>query len=149
MFRRGPQLLRRRTDGVPRRSRRGFSLPEVLATLVFLGIALPATMTAVSTALRAATAAAQRVEAAAIAQDKLNQLLAVGVNGGASGSGIVETGPRRYDWRWESRLTGDLGLTNLIEVTVEVSWVERGGNQAVALTSLYYNTGIQSQGVIQ
>ena len=65
----------RRHDS-PTSRRRGITLMEVLATLLFLGIVLPATMGALSTCLQAASTARHRQEAALLAQVQLNEMIA-------------------------------------------------------------------------
>ena len=55
--------------------RRGFTLVEVLATLVLLGIILPIAMRGVSMAMAAASNARRTAEATSLAEAKLNMLL--------------------------------------------------------------------------
>ncbi|HEV8377776.1 MAG TPA: type II secretion system protein, partial [Tepidisphaeraceae bacterium] len=57
-------------------SRRGFTLLEVLATLILIGIILPAVMGGISLATAAAGEAKHKVEAVSLAQTKLSELLA-------------------------------------------------------------------------
>src|SRR5947209_4673020 len=54
----------------------GFTLIEVLAALMLVAIVLPVAMRGVSVATAAASAARHRNEAAALAQSKLDELLA-------------------------------------------------------------------------
>src|SRR4051794_38319604 len=70
---------RRGSAALPRRAMRaGFTLIEVLATLVLLGIILPAAMRGVSIGLAMASHARHVTEAAQLAEAKLNELVATG-----------------------------------------------------------------------
>src|SRR5688500_7535196 len=60
----------------PRRHHRGFTLAEVLATLVLVGLVLPAVMKGISLALAASDDARRRVEAVGLAENKLTELTA-------------------------------------------------------------------------
>ena len=53
----------------------GFTLVEVLATLVLMGIVIPVAMHGVSIAMSAASNARKTAEAATLAETKLNELL--------------------------------------------------------------------------
>src|SRR5438874_13269131 len=55
--------------------RRGFTLIEVIATMLLIAIALPAIMKGVAGAASAATGTRRRTEAAGLAEAKLNQLV--------------------------------------------------------------------------
>ena len=64
------------TSWRPFGARRGFTLLEVLATLVLVGIILPAVMHGISLATIAAGEAKHKVEAVSLAQTKLAELTA-------------------------------------------------------------------------
>src|SRR5262245_59015289 len=81
----------------PRRQH-GFTLPEVLATLVLLGIVVPVAMRGVSVALASAQTAKRQAEAASLAQSKLNQLIADGSWQTSGSSG--DFAPDHPDYRW-------------------------------------------------
>ena len=66
------------TARMRRSGRAGFTLVEVLATLVLLGIVVPVAMRGVSVALAAAQTAKRTAEATSLAQSKLNEMIADG-----------------------------------------------------------------------
>ncbi|MEA2710205.1 MAG: putative rane protein [Phycisphaerales bacterium] len=101
---------------------RGFTLVEVLATLVLLGIILPVAMRGVSMSMAAASSARHTAEATALAEAKLNQLVADGTWASATLSGDFSPDQPEYQWACVTA-TRDYGLT---EVAVRVAWTERG-----------------------
>jgi general secretion pathway protein I len=124
--------MSRRSRNSQSRSHRGFTLVEVLATLVLLGIVLPATMQAVSSALHAASVAKHRTEAASLGQAKLNELLVTGEWYGVSSSG--DFGQEWPEYRWSCRSgSADTGIT---ELSLDVVWIERGQEQSLNLSTL-------------
>jgi prepilin-type N-terminal cleavage/methylation domain-containing protein len=102
--------------------RRGFTLVEVLATLVLLGIVLPVAMRGVSMAMAAAAHARHTAEATTLAEAKLNELVADGT--WASGSLSGDFSPDQPEYQWSClTATRDYGLT---EIAIRVTWNERG-----------------------
>lgn len=121
-------------NGGSRRRPRGVTLMEVLATLLLVAIVLPAVMRGVTVSMQAAARARHQTEAAALAEAKLNELLASSDTNLPTGSG--EFGIDWPDYRWEtSAVSRDLGL---YEITVVVRWTERGAERMYELTSLMY-----------
>jgi general secretion pathway protein I len=123
----------------PRRAspRRGFTLIEVLATLMLLGIVLPVAMRGVSLSLAAASRARHLAEASSLADTKLNELVATQAwtTGGVSG----DFGEQHPGYTWTCQAASrDYGLT---EVAVRVSWVERGQPAFLDVSTLAYQTG--------
>jgi prepilin-type N-terminal cleavage/methylation domain-containing protein len=118
-----------------RKSRRGFTLLEVLATLVLIGIILPAVMHGISLATIAAGQAKHKVEAASLAQTKLAELISdyqtLNQTGGGSGSF-----PDYPGYSWTSTI--EQRDTNLSQITVRVSWFSRGQERFVDLASMAY-----------
>ena len=110
--------------------RTGFTLAEVLATLVLIGLVLPVVMQGISLALKAAEDASKRGEAASLAEAKLNELVLLGdENREMSG----DFGPDWAGFRWtRTELAVDDAM---IEVAVEVQWETRGQPRALALTT--------------
>lgn len=116
------------------RPRRGITLIEVLATLLFLGIVLPATMGAMSVCLQAASSARHRQEASLLAQAHLNEVIALGDVNTIAGAGNF--GPDWPGYEWEaSTVQRDFNLT---EVSLTVIWSERGRFRSLTLTTLIY-----------
>ena len=119
-----------------RRAARGcrsaFTLIEVLATLVLLGIILPVTMRGVSMALAASSHARHTAEATVLAQAKLNDLIAEGTWNQTQGSGDFAPDHPEYRWTCASEQR-DYGLD---QVTVTVTWSERGQDRSLNLSTL-------------
>ena len=119
-----------------RRSRHGFTLVEVLATLVLIGIILPVAQRGVSIALASASIAKHRAQAATLADSKLNQLLAEGQLNTANQSGDFM--PEHPDYHWNVQTAQrDYGLT---EVNLRVIWLERGQEHELVVSTLTYGT---------
>ena len=117
--------------------RRGFTLIEVLATIVLMGIVLPVAMHGVSLCMWSAQAARQRTEAAALAEAKLNELLATadwqyGLLSGDFGEAWPE-----YRWNGAAAEWAD---PTLQELSVRVTWTSRGQERDVTLTTLVYDS---------
>jgi prepilin-type N-terminal cleavage/methylation domain-containing protein len=118
-----------------RRHRRGFTLVEVLATLVLMAIVLPVAMRGISMALRAASVSKHTSEAAALAQAKLNELVTDQTSTGAlNGSGDFGADHPEYTWTCISTQR-DYGLTQL---DLRVSWKEGGLNERFVDLSTFY-----------
>ena len=117
--------------------RRGFTLIEVLATIVLMGIVLPVAMHGISLCMRAAQASRQRSEAAALAESKLNELVATGDwQYGLLSGDFGEAWP---DYRW-SGAAADWDDPTLRELSVRVVWTTRGQERDVILTTLVYDS---------
>ena len=119
----------------PRRtchSRRGFTLVEVLATLVMLAIILPIAMRGVSMAMAAASNAKRTAEATALAEAKLNMLIADGTWASGSLSGDFAPDQPEYQWACLTQQR-DYGLT---EVAVRVTWSDRGQTREMIVATL-------------
>ena len=124
--------MRLRTSAM--RRRRGVSLIEVLATLVMVGIVLPAAMMGVTLSLRAAHLARHQQEASLLAESRLNEILALRDPAAYAGSG--DFAPDWPEYRWEvETFVADFEMT---EVAVTVTWMERGRERAVTLSSYLY-----------
>ena len=118
-----------------RASRRGFTLLEVLATLVLMGIILYPVMHGISLATAAAGEARHRVEAVALAQTKLTELATdfqtLNQTGGGGGSF-----PDYPGYAWTS--TVEQKDTNLSQITVRVTWTARGQERFIDLATMVY-----------
>src|SRR3954453_3932771 len=75
----------------------GFTLIEVLATLVLLGIALPVAMRGTTIALSAASRAKHTAEASALAESKLTELTTVITSGQLPGAASGDFAPDHPD----------------------------------------------------
>ena len=118
-----------------RRRRHGLTLVEVLATIVLMGIVLPAAMGGISQCVRATAIARQKSEAAALAEAKLNELIATGDwQFGATSGDFGEAWPG-YQWR---DVTSEFSDPTLQQLSVQVTWTSRGEQRDVTLTTLVY-----------
>ncbi len=120
----------------------GFTLIEVLAALVILGIVLPVAMRGVSLSLAAASNAKHMNVAAQLADQKLNEVVLTGdwQQNGLSG----DFNPDHPDYRWTLQTQQrDYGLD---EVRVQVSWTQRGQQYNFAASTLVYDTNNSSGG---
>jgi len=119
-----------------RKARRGFTLLEVLATMVLIGIILPAVMHGISLATIAAGEARHKVEAASLAQTKLAGLIAdyqtLNQTGASSGDF-----PDYPGYTWSSTI--ESRDTNLSQITVRVMWFSRGQQRYFDLASMIYS----------
>ena len=114
------------------RSHSGFTLVEVLATLVLIGIILPIAMRGVSLARQAEAHARRMSEATSLAEAKLNELVADGT--WASGTLSGDFSPEQPDYQWQClTATRDYGLT---EVVIRVTWLERGQIRQLVVATL-------------
>ena len=116
----------------------GFTLIEVLAAIVLVGIVVPVAMEAISLSLRSASDAKRKVEAAMLAENKLSELTTnlVFMTPGATSGDFAPDWP---DYRWESGLVQrDVDLS---ELQVRVVWTSRGVDRFVSLSTFVY-TGV-------
>lgn len=133
-------------------NRRGFTLIEVLATLLLIGIALPVIMRGFSLSNTAAFMARQRSEAGALAESKVNELVGTSIWQNGAQSGGFDGHP---EYQWSAQLaawgTGQgVNGTNLVqELDVTVTWGHGNSAQSITVSTLVYQsanatgTGIQ------
>ena len=115
-----------------RASLRAFTLIEVLATMLLLAIVLPAVMSGISLAVRAGSFSRRSLEAATLAESKLAELGIAPLVTEGSQSG--DFGSDHPGFRWTSVvMTREEGL---LEVTVIVTWSDRGMERALPMTTL-------------
>jgi general secretion pathway protein I len=142
-----------RSVGRRPRGRRGFTLIEVLATLLLLAIVLPAVMQGVSLASGMASSSKRRNEAAGLAESKLNELIATGQ--WQSGQTSGDFGTDWPDYHWQASIGSwqyDTTSAGLQQLDVQVTWMYRNRPDSVALSTLTYvradasGTGTSSTG---
>ena len=122
-------------------ARSGFTLIEVLATLMLVAIVLPVVMNGLSLCLATAGHARSQTEASSLAQTKLTELLMSTDLPHAALSG--DFGSDWPNYRWTAQVAGWEGTT-LRQVDVTVTWKQRGKDRAVTLTTLMYPLGVTS-----
>jgi prepilin-type N-terminal cleavage/methylation domain-containing protein len=130
-----PRIRRART----RRPRRAFTLIEVLATLLLMGIVIPVAFRGVNVALAAASSARHQAEAATLAETKLNESVSQG-DFNTGGQGDFGTDFPLYRWTLQTT-QHDLDVT---EVMVTVNWSERGDNRALNLSTFVFTGSASS-----
>ena len=114
--------------------RRAFTLPEVLATLVLVGIIVPVAMRGLTVALQTSAYARQQLEAGQLAQAKLNELLIQRDQTTFESSG--DFGADWPDYRWVSH--GQLAAFTAYEVTVTVQWTAQGVPRTLSMATMIY-----------
>lgn len=121
------------------RSRRAFTLVEVLATLMLMAIVLPSVMKGITLATAAADMARHRTEAAGLAQSELAQILA-----SQSWTNGEQTGTFAPDWpdySWSTTVgswAGDSTGAGLQEIDLKVTWTSHSRQESITLSALAY-----------
>ena len=114
----------------------GFTLLEVLATLMLVGIVLPVVVDGILLSLATAGHARNQAEAASLAQNLMSEIVAGGNYQDAESSGQLAPHGAEYLWsaqwdEWDDPL--------LMQLTVTVSWERRGKQRGVTLSTLVYS----------
>ena len=113
--------------------RRGFTLMEALAALALVAVVLPVTMRGFQDALSLASDAKQRNEAAALADSKLNELVATG--DWKLGVLAGDFAPSHPEIRWKAELI-NWDTSTLQQLNLHVYWTARGVDKEFMLTTL-------------
>lgn len=115
---------------------RGFTLLEILATFVLVAIILPVAMEGISLSTRMASNSKRKIEAGALAEKKLTEILITRewVNGDQSGD--FGEGYSDYEWRFE--VLDWEGEELLRQIDFYVEWVAGERKQSIVLTTLAY-----------
>ncbi|MBI5381665.1 MAG: type II secretion system protein [Opitutae bacterium] len=116
------------------RSRRGFTLAEVLCALVLMAIVIPVAMQGVSVASRAGSLGERKATAMRIARSVLNELLVTEQAIETSASGTVTEGSTAYPWTMESTPWSEDAMSVL---TVKVTFSVQGNSYDVSVSTLY------------
>lgn len=124
--------------------RRGFTILEVIATMLFIGIAIPAIMEGFSIGSRAAGEAKRKVEAAELAQGKLNELIVLQTWNSGAQQGDFGTDFPGYRWAMSQQQRNDYNTTDMTELTVRVSYQLRGQERYVDVSTIVYTPATTS-----
>jgi prepilin-type N-terminal cleavage/methylation domain-containing protein len=128
------------------RQSHGFTLVEVLVTLVLVGICFPVIMSGVTLSLHAADDARKKEEASGLAEQKLSELVQSDGNGEAAAT-TGDFGADHPGFTWSADMSNV--DTDLDQVTVRVSWNARGRERGVSLSGFAYTgTGPSATGSI-
>lgn len=129
----------------PRAGRGGFTLMEVLVTLLLLAITLPAAMEVLSMAHTASKIARHRSESSALAESKLTELVATGQwqNGPTQG----DFGQDWPDYTWSADVGNWDQAENMQQLRVTVSWTDSArGQESITLDTLVYLSNAAASG---
>jgi type II secretory pathway component PulJ len=116
-----------------RRSRRGYTLAEVLAALLFMAIVIPVAMQGMSVASRAGMLGQRKAVAIRIAERVLNEMVVTGDLQQTSSSGTITEGDTSYPWTMES---DNWSADSLTELTVHVQFLVQGNTYEVTASTL-------------
>ena len=111
----------------------GFTLMEVLATIVLIAIVLPVVMQGIALAASLANTAKYKAEAAVLVRSKLNELLAT--REWQSGNLSGDFAPDHPEFRWSVELAA-WQTTTLQQLDLHVFWNSRGWEQSVTVSTL-------------
>lgn len=117
-------------------SEKGFTLIEILATFVLIAIILPVAMQGISLSTRMASDSKRKIEAAALAEKKLTEIIvsAEWKNGDESGN-FGDEYPE-FTWRYE---VNEWETEELIrQVGLYVEWTASNKTHSVIVTTLVY-----------
>ena len=123
----------------PHNSRGGFTLVEVLVTLLLMGLVLPTIMRGISLASAVASDSHRRTEAAGLGQAKLAEIVADDL--WESGTLSGDFSPDFPQYRWQANVAawaGDQSGVGLQQIDLTVSWESRNRQQSLTLSSLAY-----------
>jgi len=128
-----------------RSSRRGFTLLEVLFTLMILGLMLPSAMRIVAMTRTGAKLAQHRSEACSLAESKLTELVgsAQWQNGPTSGDFSNDGWP---GYTWTAEVVNWDQAESMQQLRVTVMWTDsERGEDAVYVDTLVYLSNAASQ----
>jgi general secretion pathway protein I len=128
-------LLISGSGGRPRR-RGGFTLVEVMVAIAILAVGITAALRAVSTSTHASALARDRMTAAMLAQQAMNELIQ---NGNVTeGTDSGDFGTQFNGYHWESDVEDSSDYSGLYQINVVVSWPNGTSNEShYNLTTLY------------
>lgn len=116
-----------------------FTLVEILVTLVFMGVVLPAVVSALLIANRASVSADRSAVASQLAQNEMSELLVDNAWASSASSGDFGSDYPGYTWTFSQRDWPEGAMT---ELTVAVKFQVQGRDQSVKLVTLAtQNTG--------
>lgn len=123
-------------------SKRGFTLPEVLATLVLVGVILPVAMRGITVAMQSSGNARRVAEASELASMKLTDLTLIADPSRFTASGAFDA--QWSDYRFDSSYTS--GQFGEYVLTVNVYWTERSVERSVSISTIVYVAGNATAG---
>lgn len=120
---------------VHRAHHKGFTLLELLATLVLCAVVLPVALQAVSTSVQLGSVTRDKLIASELAQNKLREILATESWVDGDDSGEFESQPR-FTWEsWSEDWQGS--VVKLLHV--QIKWTYRESERTLQLDTLVYS----------
>ncbi len=118
----------------------GFTLVEVLATVLLIAIVIPAVMEGVSISGQLASNAKHHTIAAGLAESKLNEMIATNQwQGQSTLSGDFSPDAPDYTWKMDvAPWSGDTTSQSIQQVDVTVTWQSRGQPRSITVSTLTY-----------
>lgn len=113
----------------------GFTLMEILAALLLIGLVLPVVMKGVSIAHILASDSTRRYEAINLAELKLDEILLEEEWDNSSASGSFDDEYNQYQWIME---TSGRTVAGLKQIDLSVFWEQRGRQRQITLSTLVY-----------
>jgi len=117
--------------------RRGFTLAEVLAALLLMGIIVPVALQGMSVVSRAAVLAQRKAAAMRVAERVLNEHVVLVSQGQATqgaANGVDTDGDASYPWTLQSEAWAEDAMT---QMTVHVTFTVRGANYEMSASTLF------------
>ena len=112
----------------------GFTLVEILASLMLIGLIIPSVMKGFSMISILASDSQREYQAMDLAETKLAEILLDGDTGSGSGK-FEEDDDNYFSWKVES---SEWTVSDVKEVTVTVLWTQRNREREMKLSTLVY-----------
>ena len=127
------------------RTRRGFTLVEVLVAVAVLAIGISAGVRTMGALAQSSAAAEDRETAVRLARERLS----IAESGAelqqgqaiSNAEGVFETEPR---FRWQQSVAASTEQTGVLEVTVTITWTEGALERHYAVTTYMLDTPAQT-----
>lgn len=121
--------------------KRGFTLLEVVVAITIAAIAFPTLLQAFSNGAKQRSIIENRITAIFLLRLRMAEIESAGYSALASEEGDFGTDSR---FKWASEVK-DSEIEGLKEVTVTITWQERGKDQSVSLTTYMADRSIQQE----
>lgn len=126
------------TNRAARRRQRGFTLVEVLASMLLMAIVIPVAMEGMSVASRVGVLGQRKAAAMRVAERVLNELIVEQQTQQNSSTGTTVDGDTTYPWSMRVENWPEDAMQQL---TVTVIFTVQGNNYDVSVTTLLPATG--------
>lgn len=120
---------------------RGFTLIEVLVTLLLIGLVIPAIMRAITSAAAAGSSARHSSAAASLAKSELASLI-LSVSQGQTPTLSGEMDQNGFQYFWSATVNPwnqDQTNVGIQDIDITMRWTEGGRARMIVLSSLAYN----------